>query len=163
MTGQANLEFREAVIPDDIEALCDFDRKVFGAYPEDLFLPEDWAELESYWLMLDGNAIGCLALKGNVDYDEEPRPGCLYIESTGVLQEHQGQGFGARMKEWQIEYARHHGFELIVTNARQSNSASISLNQKFGFRTREVVPDYYSDPDEPAVVMELEVGTVRST
>lgn len=48
MIGRGSVEFRKAVIPDDIEALCDFDRKVFGAYPEDLFLPEDWAELESY-------------------------------------------------------------------------------------------------------------------
>lgn len=114
-------------------------------------------------MVVNGSTIGCLALKHDVDHDEEPRPGCLYIESTGVLPEHQRQGFGARMKDWQIEYARQHGFRLIVTNARQSNNSSIRLNQKFGFRTREVVPDYYSDPDEPAIVMELEVGTVQST
>ena len=142
MTDSDNIEFRKAVIPDDIEALCDFDRKVFGAYPEDLFLPEDWVELESYWMMVNGTTVGCLALKHDIDYDEEPRLGCLYIESTGVSPEYQRQGFGARMKEWQIEYARHHGFGLIVTNARQSNNSSIGLNQKFGFRTREVVPDY---------------------
>jgi hypothetical protein len=41
------MEIRKAVIPDEIEALCDFDRKVFGSYPEDLFSPEDWVELES--------------------------------------------------------------------------------------------------------------------
>jgi ribosomal protein S18 acetylase RimI-like enzyme len=163
MTRHASIVFKKTVIPDDVEALCDFDRNVFGAYPEDLFSPEDWAELESYWMVVDGDTIGCLALKRDVDYDEEPRPGCLYIESTGVLPEYQRQGFGARMKEWQIEYAREHGFGFIVTNARQSNNSSIGLNQKFGFRTREVIPDYYSDPDEPAVVMELEVGTVQST
>jgi ribosomal protein S18 acetylase RimI-like enzyme len=163
MTGHAHIEFRKALIPDDIEALCDFDRKVFGAYPEDLFLPEVWEEIESYWVMANENTIGCLALKRDVDYDEEPRPGCLYIETTGVLPEYQGQGFGSRMKEWQIEYARQNGFRLIVTNARQSNDSSIRLNRKLGFRTREVVPDYYSDPDEPAVVTELEVGTLQST
>jgi ribosomal protein S18 acetylase RimI-like enzyme len=157
------VEFRKAVVPNDIGALCDFDRKVFGAYPEDLFSPKDWAELESYWMVANGDTIGCLALKPDVDYDEEPRAGCLYIESTGVLPKYQRQGFGARMKEWQIEYARVHGFGLIVTNARQSNTSSIGLNQKFGFRTREIVPDYYSEPDEPAVVMELEVRAVPST
>ena len=151
------------MIPDDIRALCDFDRKVFGAYPEDIFSPEDWAELESYWMVVNGDAIGCLALNRDVNYDEEPRPGCLYIETTGVLPEYQGQGFGTRMKEWQIEYAMQNGFRVIVTNARQSNDSSIRLNRKFGFRTREIVPDCYSNPDEPAVVMELEIGSVRST
>ena len=85
MTGNANIEFRKAVVPDDIEALCDFDRKVFGAYPDDLFLPEDWAELESYWLMADGNTIGCLALKGDVDYDRGAQAGMfVYREHRGI-------------------------------------------------------------------------------
>jgi ribosomal protein S18 acetylase RimI-like enzyme len=157
------MEIRKAVIPDEIEALCDFDRKVFGSYPEDLFSPEDWTELESYWLIVDGNIVGCLALKPDVDYDENPSPGSLYIESTGVLPQYQGQGFGTKMKEWQIEYARRHGFSRVVTNARQSNISSIRLNQKFGFRIREVASDYYSGPDESAVVMELEINTPHST
>lgn len=160
MIGHINIEFRRTVIPDEIEVLCAVDRQVFGSSPGDLFSPEDWAELESYWVVVDGNTVGCIAVKRNVDYDEEPRPGSLYIESTGVLPEYQRQGFGAKMKEWQIEYAKQHGFGTIVTNARQSNVASIGLNKRFGFRTREIVPQYYSNPDESAVVMELEIGAV---
>jgi ribosomal protein S18 acetylase RimI-like enzyme len=38
---------------------------------------------------------------------------------------------------------------------RQSNSRIIRLNKKFGFTTRELVPGYYRDPEEAAVVMEL--------
>ena len=160
MRGHINIEFRRTILPDEVEALCDFDRQVFGAYPDDLFSPEDWAELESYWAIINGKTIGCIALKRNVDYDEEPRQGSLYIESTGVLPEYQRQGLGAKMKRWQIEYAKKHGFGITVTNARQSNAASIALNTQFGFRTREIVPQYYSDPDESAVVMELEIGAV---
>jgi ribosomal protein S18 acetylase RimI-like enzyme len=160
MTSQTNIEFRSTILPDEIEALCDFDHQVFGSYPDDLFSPEDWAELESYWVIVNGKTIGCIALKRNVDYDEEPRPGSLYIESTGVLPEFQRRGFGSKMKEWQIEYAKKHGFGIIVTNARQSNAASIALNRRFGFRTREIVSPYYYDPDESAVVRELEIGAV---
>jgi ribosomal protein S18 acetylase RimI-like enzyme len=150
-----NIEFRRAKVPDEIGDLCEFDRKAFAAFPGDVFDPEDWAEYESHWMIVDGNVVGCSAFVHDVDYDERPRPRSLYIISTGVLPEFQGRGLGTRQKQWQIEYARRHGFEVIVTNMRESNGRIIRLNQKLGFRTREVVAGYYTDPEERAVVMEL--------
>ena len=64
---------------------------------------------------------------------------------------------GAKQKEWQIEYARQHGFEGIVTNMGESNVRLIRLNEKFGFKTRGIAPGYYSNPEERALVMELKV------
>lgn len=160
--NSVDIEFRRTVLPYDIEALCEFDRQVFGSYPDDLFPPEDWAELESYWVIVDGERIGCIALKGDVDYHEEPRAGSLYIESTGILPKYQGKGFGALMKEWQIDHAKRHGFDRIVTNTRTSNVASIRLNEKFGFRIREKDPDYYSNPNEAAIVLELDIKDTYS-
>lgn len=161
MSGHINIEFRRAVLPDEIEALCEFDRQAFGSYPDDLFSPEDWAELESYWVLADGVTIGCIALKRDVGYDEEPESGSLYIASTGLLPKYQHQGYGGKLKEWQIDYARRQGFRLIVTNARESNIPSIKLNQRFGFKIRETVPGYYSNPDESAAVMELRIRTAE--
>jgi ribosomal protein S18 acetylase RimI-like enzyme len=152
-----NIEFRKAKIPEENEALCEFDRNVFGSFPADLFDPDEWAEYESYWMIVDGKNVGCSAFVPDVDYDDKPRPKCLYVVSTGVLPESQGQGFGEKQKEWQIEYARQRGFELIVTNMRESNSRIIRLNKKLGFAVRESVPGYYSDPDEAALVMELKL------
>lgn len=68
-----------------------------------------------------------------------------------------GARTGSKQKQWQIEYARERGFEIIVTNMRESNTRIIRLNNKFGFTTRELVPGYYSDPEEAAVVMELKL------
>jgi GNAT superfamily N-acetyltransferase len=152
-----NVEFRKAIIPDEIEALWKFDHIAFEAFPTDLFDAEDWAQYESYWMIVDGRTLGCSAFLHDVDYDEQPRPKCLWIVSTGVLPEVQGQGLGSMQKKWQIEYARQRGFEWIVTNMRQTNTRIIRLNEKFGFTTREVVPGYYSDPEEAAVVMELKL------
>jgi ribosomal protein S18 acetylase RimI-like enzyme len=84
-----------------------------------------------------------------------PRPKSLYIMSTEIAPQFQGRGFGTKQKQWQIEQARQDGFEVMVTNMRQSNSRIINLNEKFGFTTREIVPGYYSDPEETALVMEL--------
>jgi GNAT superfamily N-acetyltransferase len=151
------VEFRKVIIPDEISALCDFDREAFHNHPADLFTPEEWHDYESYWMIVDGKTVGCSAFIHDADYDGRRRRGCLYIVSTGVLPEFQHQGFGTKQKEWQIEYAKQHGFTLIVTNMRQSNKAIIRLNQKFGFKTRKIDLDYYNHPDEPAVVMELQL------
>ncbi len=149
------IEFRKAIVPQEIEALCKFDQIAFQSFPADLFDAEEWAQYESYWMIVDGRTVGCSAFLHDVDYDERPRPKCLWIVSTGILPKARGRGLGSKLKEWQLEYARQRGFEVIVTNMRQTNTPIIRLNQKFGFTTRELVPGYYSDPEEAAVVMEL--------
>jgi ribosomal protein S18 acetylase RimI-like enzyme len=40
---------------------------------------------------------------------------------------------------------------------RESNTRIIRLNNKFGFTARELVPGYYSEPEEAAVVMDLKL------
>jgi ribosomal protein S18 acetylase RimI-like enzyme len=87
--------------------------------------------------------------------DNIPRKGTLYIASTGIIPEFQSVGLGRLMKAWQVSYARYHSFRRIVTNCRKSNVAMIGLNKGFGFRVTRTTPHYYSDPDEPTVVMEL--------
>jgi ribosomal protein S18 acetylase RimI-like enzyme len=152
-----NIEFRKVVIPDEIEALCTFDRLAFAEFQADLFEPEEWAEFESYWMIVDGEIVGCSAFVPDVDYDETPRIGSLWIASTGVVPGHRRKGYGKMLKEWQISYAKAHGFKVIVTNMRESNSPIIELNEKLGFTIREVSPGYYPDPVEDAVVMERKV------
>lgn len=79
------IEFSKASVPQEIDALCEFDKIVFGAYPSDLFDKEDWAEYDSYWMTLDGKIIGCSAFAYDIDFDGTSRPNCLYIASTGIL------------------------------------------------------------------------------
>ena len=154
------VEFKKVVVPQEIKALSDFDRRAFHRHPQDLFDPEDWDLFESYWVVADGQVVGCTVLMRDVDYNEEPRPGCLYIVSTGVLPEFQRKGFGTLQKAWQIQYAKNHGFTTIVTNMRESNQEMIRVNEKFGFTVRGTDPDYYDDR-EPCVVMELDLKTAQ--
>jgi len=154
-TVSVNIEFRRVALPGELNDLLDFDRLIFGAFPSDLFGPEDWKGYESYWMLVDGIRVGCTAFQPDVDYDWEPRPGSLYIVSTGVLPEFQGQGLGRSQKEWQIEYARRHDFSAIVTNMRRSNTRIIQLNKSLGFKVRGLHDGYYQNPEEAAIVMEL--------
>lgn len=125
-----------------------FDRKAFREYPADWFDREYWEACESWWLIVDGRKVGCCAF----EYDAR---GTLYIASTGILPEFRGRGLGALLKSWQISYARRHGFKRVITNTRKSNRPMIELNKKFGFTVLRTTPDYYGDPRESTVVMEL--------
>jgi len=152
------VEFLPAEIPADLRRLTDFDRKVF---PSDYFPASEWRRYQSWWLLLNGSRVGCCAFEPNVDFaddlaaDNPPRAGCLYIASTGILPAFRSQGLGQIFKAWQIAYAKHHGFQRIVTNTRSRNRAMIALNRKFGFNVLRTTPRYYRDPTDSTVVMEL--------
>jgi ribosomal protein S18 acetylase RimI-like enzyme len=156
-------QFRKAITPAEIRSLVIFDRKVFHDYPADCFDRAQWLDYESWWMIIDGRKIGCCAFQLHADFqddlredrDNPPCRGSLYIATTGILPSFRGQGFGQLLKCWQIAYARHYGYERVTTNSRESNTPMIALNKKFGFRVLRTTPDYYVDPSEPTVVMEL--------
>jgi ribosomal protein S18 acetylase RimI-like enzyme len=143
----ADIKFQRAVIPDDIPALCDFDKRAFHAHPADLFTEEEWKKYESYWMIVDGKAVGCVAME--TDKKDE-----LWIASTAVLPEFRGQRFGEKLKQWEIDYAKSHGFSSIGTVMRQSNEPIIRLNEKFGFMRRRTQHRCF-DPVEPGLGMQL--------
>jgi len=158
MRDRKRIEFRKARVPEELDALCAFDQKAFAQFPGDIFAASTWLTLDSYWLRVEGVLVGCTAMEPNVDYDGSSRPGSLFISSTGVLPEFQGRGYGSLQKKWQIEYARENGFQSILTNMRLSNHRIIRLNEKFGFVRRAIDQNYYKNPPEPALVMELRLS-----
>ncbi|MGD0579919.1 MAG: GNAT family N-acetyltransferase [Bryobacteraceae bacterium] len=158
------IEFKRAVLSEDIRRLLAFDRKVFPR--SDLFSAEEWKQYEPYWMIIDGTTAGCCAFQAHVDFQEDIREdgvnpqmkGSLYISTTGILPTYRGAGLGRLFKSWQIAYARYHGFHRIVTNARKRNARIIALNREFGFRILRTTPGYYSGPTDSTVVMELRLG-----
>ena len=114
-------------------------------------------------MLVDRKKVGCCAFERNVDFRQDLRAdgrnpklgGSLYIATTGILPEVQGQGLGTLLKSWQVAYARHNGFTRIVTNTRKSNRAMIRLNKNLGFKSIRTTANYYAEPAESTVVMEL--------
>jgi ribosomal protein S18 acetylase RimI-like enzyme len=155
-------EFRKAILPDEVKLLVAFDHKVFPK--ADWFTKSDWLQYESYWMIVNGDTVGCCGFEHHVDFREDQEienpslRGSLYISTTGILPRFQDKGFGPLLKSWQLAYARQNGFTRIVTNHRASNRRVIRLNRKFGFKIiRRRKSIYYEDPDEPTVVMELKI------
>ena len=70
-----HVEFRKAIIPDEVHELMAFDRKVFPK--ADLFTNEEWMEYESYWMEVEASKVGCCAFQLNIDFREDIRKdGC---------------------------------------------------------------------------------------
>jgi ribosomal protein S18 acetylase RimI-like enzyme len=154
-------ELRKAILPEQASRLREFDVCVFGS---DAFEEDYWRGLlESYWVILEGQIVGCTAFSPNTDFQEDLRQddenvfqeGTLYIETTGILPEYRGKGLGNYIKKWQLDYARQNGFKRIVTNCRESGSIIISLNKRHGFRVVRTTPAYYENPVEATVVMDI--------
>jgi ribosomal protein S18 acetylase RimI-like enzyme len=158
-----NTEFRRAVLPEEIRSLVIFDHKAFHKYPADWFRSDDWNTCEPWWMLVDGRKVGCCGFERHVDFGNDirghrwnpSRHGSLYIVTTGILPEFQRLGLGMLLKNWQVAYARVHGFTRIVTNTRMRNQPMIQLNLKFGFKVIRTTPGYYQSPREATVVMEL--------
>jgi ribosomal protein S18 acetylase RimI-like enzyme len=156
-------EFRKAAVPRELRSLVIFDHQAFREYPADWFDREMWLDCEAWWMLIDGKRAGCCAFQRHVDFREDidrnrrnPRlHGSLYIVTTGIRPQLRASGFGRLLKCWQVSYALHHGFTRIVTNTRKSNHAMIQLNRSFGFKVLRTTPDYYDQPREATVVMEL--------
>ena len=155
------IEIKSVNLATEAEALCEMDRKIF--LPSDAFDdPTLWEEYECFWIVCDGQIVGSTAMGLNVEFGgswekDDPCPGCLFIVTTAILPEFQRKGIGNFVKAWQINFAKRGGFKRISTNFRKSNVASLRLNTKFGFKVIGEVADYFSDPLEPSIVMELQL------
>jgi hypothetical protein len=48
------IEFRKAIVPEELDALVEFDCIAFHAYPADLFLRDACQGYETYWMVANG-------------------------------------------------------------------------------------------------------------
>lgn len=62
-------------------------------------------------------------------------------------------GLAGSLMTAMLEYASANTLSSVFLEVRKSNDAAISLYKKFGFTTVRVRRNYYSHPDEDAVVM----------
>ena len=120
------------------------------------------------------NPWGASAFADNISYcyddafaalqGEEP-VGYALLRSVGdaevlriaVAPEARRAHIGSRMLEQMIEAARTRGMEQIFLEVRASNEAARRMYAQAGFREIGVRRAYYSNPDEDAVLMKLEL------
>ena len=132
----------------------------------DRFSKKDWLCYVCYVLFCNEKPVGCCAMRHHNDVSIQEkgfiwRRNSLYIVNTSILPSFQGLGFGRFLKSWEVAYARYHLFRRIVTNCRMSNRTIIEINLDFGFIPVASLADYYHDPEEDSLVLELILKTKK--
>lgn len=77
------------------------------------------------------------------------------IIDVAVSPEHRGRGLGRLLLRALIETLSRRGAKKIFLEVRPSNSPARALYSRAGFARISVRRNYYHDPDEEALVMEL--------
>lgn len=75
------------------------------------------------------------------------------ITTVGVDPDNQNKGYGSALVEYAIQVCQEKNLAAITLEVRVSNQAALHLYQKFGFRKAAIRKNYYSHPDEDAILM----------
>lgn len=83
------------------------------------------------------------------------------IINIAVGRAHRRRGVGQALVARVFAFCRRRGVELLWLRVRASNRGARRFYRYLGFAERGRFADYYQDPDEPAVIMAVEVGPMR--
>jgi ribosomal-protein-alanine N-acetyltransferase len=139
---------------DDVDAVLEIERQCLRpTWTREAIVEElgrDWARLD---VVRDG-AAGVVAFANYWLVADE-----VHLLNIATLPPHRGQGHATRLLTHMLEVARRLPCRLVTLEVRRSNEAAQRLYQRFSFRSVGVRPNYYSDDQEDAIVMILELGS----
>jgi ribosomal-protein-alanine N-acetyltransferase len=84
--------------------------------------------------------------------------GELHINNVAVRSQYRRRGIGAALLNHVINEARRRKAKAAFLEVRSANRAAQTLYEKSGFKAIARRPNYYSEPQEDAVVMTLVLG-----
>ena len=138
---------------EDIDAVLELERRCLRpTWTHEALREEmgrDWARVD---VVRDG-AAGVVAFANYWLVADE-----VHLLNIATLPDRRCQGHATRLLTHMIEVARPLPCRRVTLEVRRSNQAAQRLYQRFSFRSVGVRPYYYSDDQEDAVVMILELG-----
>jgi len=110
------------------------------------FVGEMKNELAHYLVMVhQGRIIGYAGMWIIVDE--------AHVTNVAILPEYRGRKLGERLMSALIKHAKDRGALCMTLEARPSNTVALGLYAKFGFISRGIRRNYYSDTQEDALIM----------
>ncbi|MDQ1353278.1 MAG: [ribosomal protein S18]-alanine N-acetyltransferase [Acidobacteriota bacterium] len=79
----------------------------------------------------------------------------LELHDIAVIEKNKKKGIGAQLMDFMLEIARARQVEEIFLEVRQSNTAAITLYEKYNFKRIDVRKNYYTEPVEDAAIYAL--------
>lgn len=148
MMKMSNIEFTSLGIG-DIKDIARLDKECFSVpWSESSFLADVNNPLAHYVLAkIDGELCGYCGIYKVLDEGQ--------ITNIAVKEKFRRCGIAAKILEKIIEYAKENEIISISLEVRESNVAAISLYKKYGFLPVGLRKNYYHNPTEAAVLMEL--------
>ncbi len=137
---------------EDLRAMHRVELACFNApWSYDAFAENFYSPFSIYALAEDdnGDVIGFGGMQ--VIFEE------AHIMNIAVMSQSRRSGVGTRVLELMIGEAKQRGAEIMFLEVRVSNLAAIKLYEKFGFMPIGVRKNYYSDNNEDALIMTLEI------
>lgn len=133
-----------AAITGDFAAFVAIEQETFPCpWPAEAFtdflLPWAWT------LLLDDEIIGYIFYHG---FGEE-----MVIINVAIRPCYQGQGWGDFMLKTTLENMIDTGVKRFYLDVRVSNTVARKLYEKYGFAFLGIRKNYYSNPEEDAIVM----------
>lgn len=80
-----------------------------------------------------------------------------HVTNVAVLPKYRGQGIGKRLMGSLILYAQQQGAERMTLEVRASNEIAQNMYRQFGFTAKGIRPHYYTESNEDALIMWLDI------
>ncbi|MBC8014334.1 MAG: ribosomal protein S18-alanine N-acetyltransferase [Sporomusaceae bacterium] len=110
------------------------------------FVAEMKNELSYYLVMIEsGRIIGYAGMWVIVDE--------AHVTNVAILPEHRGRKLGGKLMGELIQCAKGRGAVSMTLEVRATNMAAKALYEKFGFTSRGIRRNYYTDNQEDAIIM----------
>ncbi|OQY40286.1 MAG: ribosomal-protein-alanine N-acetyltransferase [Candidatus Cloacimonetes bacterium 4572_65] len=159
---ESKLQIRKIEVA-DLELLVEIEQELFpNPWSKDMFLDEisrkenfsieidgiERSGRHSYLLEYSGEVIGFFF--GWAVLDE------YSIMNIGIRKSYQHLGLGSFLLQKQLSMALDLKCRYIYLEVRKSNESAIKLYEKYNFERVALRKDYYSSPQEDAIVMKLD-------
>jgi ribosomal-protein-alanine N-acetyltransferase len=77
----------------------------------------------------------------------------LQLTTIGVDSKVQNQGYASALIRYMLDFASENHVSVITLEVRNSNEKAQRLYEKVGFKKVAIRRQYYSNPDEDAILM----------
>ena len=149
---QPDMHFRMA-LEKDIPAITEIEQAEFAVpWSEDSIRRDILSNTAARWLVLadaEDSVVAYVALW--LVFDEG------HVLNVAVRHQDQGRGFGREIVMATIDLARHEGMRLMTLEVRRSNLRAKNLYASCGFLEVGYRKRYYSDNQEDALIMYMDL------